>query len=171
MCWRVEKSFPVDDHLAGAARRFVEGALTDRLAPVSRPPVIDDAVLVVSELVTNGLRAGASSVGVLVRLHRGELEIAVTDDAAGNPQLQRADPRDSHGRGLLIVQAMCAQWGVEAVPVGKRVWAALALPTPVSLAVACVRNGRGLSRPSHSREGCSRHRQRRARVAVGWRAR
>jgi signal transduction histidine kinase len=145
MCWRVDRSFRADTRAPGAARDFVDVELTRRFAPIARPPVIDDALLVVSELVTNALRAGSSSASVLVRLHRAELEIAVTDDAPGQPEVQHAAPSESHGRGLLIVQMVAAQWGTDNLPVGKCVWAALALPTPVALAAVCGERSRLVS--------------------------
>lgn len=142
MCWRVEQSFGADTRAPGAARDFVDVELTRRFSPLARPPVIDDALLVVSELVTNAVRAGSASVAVLVRLHHSELEIAVVDTAAGTPEVCQADPSDSHGRGLLIVTMVAAQWGVDDLPSGKCVWAALALPTPVALAAACGERSR-----------------------------
>ena len=40
------------------------------------------------------------------------------------PDPQTADDRAEHGRGLLLVSALCVAWGVEALPDGgKVVWA------------------------------------------------
>lgn len=145
MCWRVEQTFRADTRTPGAARDFVDVELSRRFMPLSRPAVIDDALLVASELVTNAVRAGSSSVSVLVRLHRSELEIAVADDAPGEPEVQHAEPSESHGRGLFIVQLLAAQWGIDRTPAGKCVWAALLLPTPVALAAVCGERSRLVS--------------------------
>jgi hypothetical protein len=42
------------------------------------------------------------------------------------PDPKVADDRAEHGRGLLLVSALCVAWGVEALPGGgKVVWAEL----------------------------------------------
>jgi hypothetical protein len=56
------------------------------------------------------------------------LRIAVTDPKGERrPALRSADYADQFGRGLVIVHAFAARWGVEALTVGKTVWAELEL--------------------------------------------
>ncbi|MEV0487390.1 ATP-binding protein [Streptomyces sp. NPDC050508] len=76
--------------------------------------LVNTALLVVSELVTNAIKHGAGQpVGLKVMHLAGELRIAVSD---GNPtpaKLQAARVDDESGRGLLIVSAMSKKWGVD----------------------------------------------------------
>ena len=54
------------------------------------------------------------------------LRLQVTDYGPGMPDPRAADARAEHGRGLLLVSALCVAWGVEALPDGgKVVWAEL----------------------------------------------
>ncbi|MEE1770782.1 ATP-binding protein [Streptomyces sp. JV185] len=89
----------------------------------------DSALLIVSELVTNAVVHTMSSrvVCELRRLDR-RLRIAVQDQGhqPGGPQLRRTSD-DEHGRGLLLVDAMCSSWGSRDAGngSGRIVWAEL----------------------------------------------
>ncbi len=89
----------------------------------------DTAALVVSELVTNAIVHTASS-RVVCELHDGDdlLRIAVRDEgcAPGRPRANtRQQPEDEHGRGLLLVDALCHAWGAHEHGPGLLVWAEL----------------------------------------------
>ncbi|MFG1805466.1 SpoIIE family protein phosphatase [Streptomyces sp. NPDC049040] len=87
----------------------------------------DTAELLVSELVTNAIRAASYEVGL--RLMRvGKLLVEVSDDNHNLPQLQRADADDVRGRGLALVSHMSRRWGTSRQAVGKVVWFELPLP-------------------------------------------
>lgn len=101
----------------------------------------DDAALVVSELVTNAIRAHASVIELEVGRVGGLFLIAVTDDAAELPAMTELQPTAVTGRGLHIVDVLSSQWGVDAGAGCKRVWAQL--PVPVTR-----RNGDSRFRPS-----------------------
>jgi anti-sigma regulatory factor (Ser/Thr protein kinase) len=94
--------------------------------------LVDDAQLLVSELVTNSvLHSGASAGdGVLVRveLTRTMLRLEVEDPGREGAIGPRAgDAEQGGGFGLNLVQALSERWGVERVAVGgTRVWAQLA---------------------------------------------
>ena len=83
--------------------------------------------MVVSELVTNAIRADASTIQLEVGRVGGLFRIGVIDDAHGTPKLAEPDPTAPAGRGLRIVDALSARWGVEPAGTGKRVWAELDL--------------------------------------------
>jgi CheY-like chemotaxis protein/anti-sigma regulatory factor (Ser/Thr protein kinase) len=88
--------------------------------------VVERGALVVTELVTNALIHTGSSCELRARLAEQVLRVEVVDDGAGVPDLQAAGREDEHGRGLLLVSALSAAWGVEARPEGgKLVWAEL----------------------------------------------
>jgi CheY-like chemotaxis protein len=93
--------------------------------------LVDDAELVASELVTNALLHGAGRCELRLALSDAALRLQVVDEGDGMPDPQNAGQGDEHGRGLLLVSALCAAWGVEALPGGgKVVWAELLRPLP-----------------------------------------
>jgi hypothetical protein len=126
-------SLPLDGLGPRAARTAVEG-LRGRMAP----SVLDDALLVVSELVTNAVRhSGASDGGVVVlcvELTGTMVRLEVTDPGCGGVIAPRApDLEDGGGFGLHVVRALSERWGLEQVAAGEtRVWAQLPrVPTAV----------------------------------------
>ncbi len=88
----------------------------------------DSAALVVSELVTNAIVHTASR-RVVCELHDGEdlVRIAVRDEgcAPGEPQPSPQGPEEEHGRGLILVDALCHAWGAHEHGLGLLVWAEL----------------------------------------------
>jgi anti-sigma regulatory factor (Ser/Thr protein kinase) len=114
-----------DPRAPGAARAFVRARLAEHGAPAGVDT--DDVVLITSELVTNAVEAGASSVLLDVRLSARGLEIVVEDDAGGWPAVGRAQDHAVGGRGLHIVEQLADRWSVDRRGAGKRVvasWAA-----------------------------------------------
>ena len=83
-------------------------------------------MLCVSELVTNAVHAGCGMIGLGLLVEPGCVRIGVHDGAPGTPEMRNPAPSDPHGRGLLIVDAVSHDWGVEVVTPGKEVWAQLA---------------------------------------------
>jgi anti-sigma regulatory factor (Ser/Thr protein kinase) len=99
------------------ARRAVGAWLAGKGCPAE---VVDDALLVVSELVTNSVtHAGSDSVLVAV-LDDHRLRIEVHDRHPDPPV--PIDPTSSGGFGLAIIEAVCDAWGWAATDYGKRVW-------------------------------------------------
>lgn len=79
--------------------------------------------------MTNALLHGTRHCELRAGLSDAALRLQVIDQGAGMPDPQAASDRDEHGRGLVIVSAVCAAWGVEALPVGgKVVWAEILRP-------------------------------------------
>lgn len=88
--------------------------------------VLNDALLVASELFTNAVIHGSGRIDVYVTLDAEALRIAVVDDGRRTPE--RWPKRDATtalgGRGLLIVDALSSTWGNNFDPAGRtRVWA------------------------------------------------
>lgn len=115
---------------AGRARHFVATRLPRLLAdvsaagaPAASAPDVDDVVLVVSELVTNAVRASADLVEVSLRVGDDHVELCVTDDAGGWPAPRRPERGEPGGRGLRIVDALTDGWRVTRLAAGKRVTA------------------------------------------------
>ena len=99
--------------------------------------VIDDCSLVLSELTSNAVTAGSTVVSISVEVHRDHVRIAADDDGPGVPRPVAAGPSDRHGRGLAIVESLSRAWGVQHRPLGKQVWADVAIPSGLMFAVDC----------------------------------
>jgi anti-sigma regulatory factor (Ser/Thr protein kinase) len=126
--WRRSESFPCAASSPAEGRKFCARNLAEVLAERDGAGrVIADAELIVSELLTNAIRANCSSTQVMLSTSDSALRIEVHDDAEGTPELRHPDITEHRGRGLLIVSALSRRWGVEASNGGKRVWAELAL--------------------------------------------
>jgi hypothetical protein len=89
---------------------------------------VDTATLVVSELVTNAIVHSAGEY-VVCELHDGDdlVRIAVQDEgcAPDEPHPSPERPEEEHGRGLLLVSALCRAWGAQDTGPGLLVWAEL----------------------------------------------
>ncbi|MFE0361520.1 ATP-binding protein [Streptomyces griseoaurantiacus] len=110
----------------------------------------DAAVLVVAELTANavlhGLVPGRDFALSLLRDETlGTLRIEVTDTHPALPARRTPAPEEDTGRGLLLVEALATDWGVEGRPgPGKTVWALCPLPRDARL---------GPRRGTEAREG------------------
>ncbi|MEU7096893.1 ATP-binding protein [Streptomyces longwoodensis] len=60
---------------------------------------LDDAVLIVSELVTNAVRHTGASCRLALSLQNGRLDIAVADHSEDLPEIDRHAGRTAHGGG------------------------------------------------------------------------
>ena len=94
-----------------------DGEVTQRL--------VDDAVLCVSELVTNALQAGCTAVTLRLDTDDRSVRLSLVDNAPGRPVRRRSGPRDLRGRGLQIIDAIARTWGVQSADAGKEVWVEL----------------------------------------------
>lgn len=88
----------------------------------------EKAALVVSELVTNAI-VHSTGRRIVCELHDGDdlLRISVRDEGcvSGEPHPSPQRPEEEHGRGLLLIEAMCRAWGTQEAGSGLLVWADL----------------------------------------------
>jgi signal transduction histidine kinase len=100
-----------DDRAPTIARR----ALDDIVSPAMDEAVLDDARLLVTELVTNSVRHGQGDVVRLVvdEPEPGRLRVEVIDDGNGFlPIARRAGADEAGGWGLHLVEELSESWGV-----------------------------------------------------------
>jgi anti-sigma regulatory factor (Ser/Thr protein kinase) len=111
---------PTPDAVA-LARRFVSehGDGLD-------PELVEDAELLVSELVTNAIKHGKPAILLRVRSEPPGIGVEVTDEGPEEPVISSDEPAyDQHsGRGLRMVAAVASAWGVRRPEdgQGKIVW-------------------------------------------------
>jgi anti-sigma regulatory factor (Ser/Thr protein kinase) len=118
----------------GEARRRLRAELLSRSAP---EPVIEDAALILSELLSNACRhgrpidEGGREVGIRAGWlvdEDGLLTLEVTDGGgATRPTPASPSLTARGGRGLGIVGALALEWGVREEPGEVTVWAVLAV--------------------------------------------
>src|SRR5580698_9726126 len=115
---------------AAAARRFVRDTLRTWQVvgrSASQDELVDDAVLLTSELVTNAVVHAGTPVQVTCRLAHGAVEVVVLDRHPVQLVPDR-EPRDSSGaertsgRGLMLPSELASSWGVTYARTAKAVW-------------------------------------------------
>lgn len=109
------------------------GLLRSRISaclPGLNGDAIADIHLVATELVTNAYRHGRPPVQFRLFSYANDrtLRIEVSDCEPAPPEVRHPDPRTPHGRGLQLVDAFSARWGVEPATDGKTVWAEFRYP-------------------------------------------
>ncbi|MEV0603962.1 SpoIIE family protein phosphatase [Streptomyces sp. NPDC050315] len=127
---RAAATFEPVGRSVATARAFVR----DTLQGWGHGDIIDDAVVLTSELVTNAVvHAGTAADVLCLRTDTGvRIEVAdrypereVPVQSSGQAL---AHPDREGGRGLLLCGALATRWGVEYTPSQKHVWFQLDLP-------------------------------------------
>jgi anti-sigma regulatory factor (Ser/Thr protein kinase) len=102
-----------------AARRFVAGTLRGW----GLDTLVELVVLLTSELVTNAVvHATGSPVRLIVVRDDLTVRVEVHDADPAQPRLRQGNGGREQGRGLVLVAALAATWGVEPTGGGKAVW-------------------------------------------------
>jgi len=115
--------FPAVPASVPEGRAFLHKALTSWNCADSAA----DALLLLSETLTNAVQHASGPVGL--HLHRTEtdLTVEVSDGSAQLPQPRSAIEDEESGRGLILVRALAASWGVRPTDEGKTTWFTLRL--------------------------------------------
>jgi len=120
---RRELVLPADPTAPGRARALLRGAarewdIDDELC--------QDAAMVVTELVANAVDHARTASTLTVGVDSEGLRVAVRDARTGPaPEPRPIDAGAPRGRGLQMVDALSARWGVTSHADGKTVWAVL----------------------------------------------
>jgi hypothetical protein len=106
----------------GEARRFTR----DRLKTWGLLAVADNAILMISELVTNAILHGGDGAHLTLTYADLKIRAEVRDSSPVMPVVRSYSETATTGRGMVIVDALAAAWGTFAVDGGKVVWFELA---------------------------------------------
>lgn len=88
-------------------------------------PCCDELIVMASEVATNAVKHARTPFRVELRRSPAGFRLSVTDYAAVSvppPLNQAGDTLALHGRGLWIIDALAAEWGVEERDASKSVW-------------------------------------------------
>ncbi|MFF3322934.1 SpoIIE family protein phosphatase [Streptomyces sp. NPDC002889] len=127
---RAAASFDPVGRSVATARAFVR----DTLQGWGYADVVDDAVVLTSELVTNAVVHAGTAADVLCLRAEDGVRVEVADrypereiplQGGGRTYVS---PDRENGRGLLLCAALASRWGVEYTPTYKQVWFQLDLP-------------------------------------------
>lgn len=122
-------AFPRSDSIEFAAHPAVAACARRRTRLALRAwnleELADEAEQVVTELIVNSVEAHrrehlAAPVRLTLLAGLRTVLIAVRDASDGAPLPRAAAPGDEDGRGLLIVDALCAKWNVKTAPGGGK---------------------------------------------------
>jgi hypothetical protein len=96
-----------------------------RLLDHDLPSLVPDVQLVASEMATNAIQHALSPFSVVLQGFDGFVVLAVRDGSLERPRLLTDNMLDAEaGRGMVLVNAMCTEWGTAATADGKSTWAA-----------------------------------------------
>lgn len=117
---RLELRLPHTTQSVRRARRTIAAFFDPSDVPGA---VVDDLLLLVSELVTNAVVHAGSLAVVRLDTDDERIKVAVADsDATRQPSMTDPSPLATSGRGVMLVDRLAARWGVEPQHAGKIVW-------------------------------------------------
>lgn len=124
----VEWTLPADATAAREARRQVAGALGHRQVGQR---VVDDVVLMASELAANAVRHGRPPALLRLEHSGGRIRLTVSNHGnAADPRIVAAAPDADHGRGLAIVEQLADDLGWRRDGDRLEVWAEVRVSSP-----------------------------------------
>ncbi|MFD3658269.1 SpoIIE family protein phosphatase [Streptomyces sp. NPDC058620] len=126
---RAAATFDPVGRSVATARAFVR----DTLQGWGYTDVVDDAVVLTSELVTNAVVHAGTAADVLCLRTEDGVRIEVSDhyperEIPLRGSVMDTSPERESGRGLMLCAALASRWGVEYTPTHKHVWFQLDLP-------------------------------------------
>ena len=94
---------------------------------------LDDVQSLITELVANAVLHARTTMMVRLSCQDAQLRIAVIDTSPTMPRVD-LDALSVHttGRGLLLIDELADEWGIDPVGGGKSVWCMLRLDPAVS---------------------------------------
>ena len=103
----------------------VRAFVAEELEKLGRAALIDDAVLVASELASNAMLHAGGITAVAVSQQGDLIRLEVHDRSRVPPVMARQSTEAMTGRGLRLVASISKEWGADPTEDGKVVWAEL----------------------------------------------
>ncbi|MEU5807838.1 SpoIIE family protein phosphatase [Streptomyces sp. NPDC047718] len=118
---------PGDPDGPATARHLIRAAV----AAWGAEEMTDEIELAADELMTNALVHTEGGGHVSLRMTaEGRIRVEVEDSSSALPHRREAGDWAVSGRGLLLVERLAREWGVEPRGGGKCVWCEFTVPTP-----------------------------------------
>lgn len=108
------------------ARTWVRELLANREVGIE---VVQDAELLVTELVTNAVIHARTPVTLAVAFQPGVIEFTVSDESARTVELRLPSPEAVTGRGVYFLDLLASDWEVLPTADGKSVRFSLSVDT------------------------------------------
>ena len=115
------QAWPAAGAAVPAARQLVRAHLRSH----GLVALVDNAELIVSELVGNVVLHVGGTVEVVVEVGTDEVLLSVTDSSPLSPHLRVFSRTSSTGRGMRLVHSLSAEHGVRPDGDGKTIWVRL----------------------------------------------
>ena len=112
---------PANDRSPAAARAAVREVLADS----GMTDLLDEALLLTTELTTNGVVHAGTDIQIDAVGNESGLRVTVTDFRTGSVEPADTTPPDvtaEGGRGLLLVDQFATAWGTTHDAIGKAIW-------------------------------------------------
>jgi serine/threonine-protein kinase RsbW len=121
-------------HVAASVPKTRRAVVQDLTEHGLAGDIVDEAEIVVSELVGNAVRHARSlpdgTVRVQWQVKAGVVELDVTDGGGGStPKPRHPSVYATSGRGLRVVRSLAHEWGVVDEDRGRTVWVCLGGPS------------------------------------------
>jgi anti-sigma regulatory factor (Ser/Thr protein kinase) len=143
--------FPADHSSPGAAR----AAVRDVIADIGLTEVLDEALLLTTELATNAVVHARTALDLEIVADPDSITVTVVDFRTGpivhnrtgtapNGSTRPIEQLEERGRGLLLVDQLSTYWGTLHFPQGKGVWFRLdRVAAREAASAGATRTGRG----------------------------
>jgi anti-sigma regulatory factor (Ser/Thr protein kinase) len=136
---------------ADLSPRRARALVREALADTSVEHLLDDALLLVSELVTNAVVHAGTEIALRAAIGDGGMTVEVTDRGTGRLAPGQAAETAGSGRGLMLVDMLATEWGTRYGRATKTVWFRLgevAPDSPPPAVLAVERGSRAAARAS-----------------------
>jgi hypothetical protein len=115
---QIQATFPPVPASAGEARQLAGQALEQWGLAAAE----ETALLLLTELISNGVRHANTMLSLLVTYDGLRLHVGVRDHDTHPPSMAPASSETHHGWGLRLVNLLSSDWGTVFEPDGKTVW-------------------------------------------------
>ena len=119
-----EMRLPPQPPSVAEARSCVRALLQE----CDREDLVETALLLTSEVVTNALLHAGTDIDVAARVDATGLRVEIGDGSPHLPSPRRYAATSGTGRGLLMLESMVDDWGVNRHRAGKTVWFSISGP-------------------------------------------